>query len=170
MAKKKKRKYTKPPTTTTPKQKKAVDNLLSGEFKSKSAALRHAGYADATARATGSFLKQDGVQKYLKQLDKKAKEVLNTTVDDKIATIYIEGLDAKKRTRDGDDVTDHKMRREFAKDILEMKGIKKPDESGQITNNYTFFSVSQEQQENFSRNFMEFMRDKRQKALQGSDR
>lgn len=136
----------------THKQKVAVDNIMSGKFKSNKQALVSAGVRTSVP----AFLQQQGVQTYIAGFEKKALVKFGVCLDDKLMDVYLDGLDAKTVGKFGGDV-DHKTRKEFADTIATMKGYLQQKETGSKTQ-VNFFQFNKEDQENFNRNFIKFIR------------
>ena len=70
--------------------------------------------------------------------------------------VYLDGLDAKTTGKFGGD-TDHKVRKEFADTIAQMKGYMQSKETGDKTQ-VNFFSFNKEDTDNFNKNFIKFIR------------
>ena len=144
---------------TTPMQKQGVDNIMSGKFKSKGKALIAAGYAPTSVRnVTQSFLSQRGVQLYIKSFEMKAQVRFGMTLDEKIQDVYLDGLDADKPLgKHGETIQDHKMRKDFADTIQEIRGNlkSKTRTNKQVLN---FFMVDKESRNNFNKTFENFVR------------
>ena len=141
-------------------QKKAVDNIMSGKYKSKRKAMRAAGYSDSTSNTPKVFLKEKGVQLYLKRFEQKAVVRFGMSLDDKIQEVYLDGLDADKPLgKHGDVMQDHKMRKEFADTIQETRGMLRSKTKGN-TQNFNFFMIDKKNRSNFNEAFNDFVREK----------
>ena len=141
-------------------QKRAVDNIMSGEFKSKGAAMRDAGFSKSASRNPQTLVRADGVQSYLKNFEAKAVARFNMTLDEKIMDVYLDGLDADKPLgKHGEVIQDHKMRKEFADTIQESRGMMKSKKGGsqQIFN---FFMFDKKHRSQFNEAFNSFVREK----------
>ena len=140
-------------------QKQAVDNIMSGKFKSKKAALLDAGYAPASANnITQDFLSRKGVQQYIQSFERKAQVRFGMTLDEKIQDVYLDGLDADKPLgKHGEVIQDHKMRKDFADTIQEIRGNLK-GKSRANKQIFNFFMVDKESRNNFNKNFESFVR------------
>ena len=57
----------------TLKQKKAVDNIISGEFKSVAAAMKDAGSPVSASHPAHALMNSRGVEVYLAKLDEKSR-------------------------------------------------------------------------------------------------
>lgn len=147
----------------TPKQKKAVDNVLSGEFTSFKPALKDAGYSDSTsAEPQKNFLKAQGVQVYLKKLDKKAQKRFGMELHEKVADTYLDGLEATKLYgKDGTEHPDSMARLAYADRFAKFFGWVSDGETQAKTKNqqFNFFSTSGEEKENFNNSFIDFLKE-----------
>lgn len=147
---------------TTAKQKQAVDNIVSGKFKSVAAAVRDAGYSDKVAKsASQNVLPARGIEVYLELLDKKAQRQFNLCLKDKVMEVYLDGLDATKRVRVGKrsfmDV-DHLARKAFADRFSEFFGWTKETPPQQQAQQYNFFMFSKVKRDTFNEKFKEFLK------------
>ncbi len=105
-------------------QVKAVDNVLSGNFKSVAAAMREAGYSESTSfHALEKLGRSKGIQAYLKLLGADALKLWGITIEEKVAHVYLDGLDAEKPSRRKDiKQPDWKVRLASADKINEFLG------------------------------------------------
>ena len=105
-------------------QVKAVDNILSGNFKSVAAAMREAGYSESTSfHALEKLGKSKGIQAYLKLLGADAIKRWGITIEEKVAHVYLDGLDAERPSRRKDvQYPDWKTRLVSADKISEFLG------------------------------------------------
>lgn len=146
-------------------QKRAVDNILSGEYPTKKAALEAAGYKESAASTPKATLaKAEGVQIYLKQLDLDAKERWGKSIGHKVMDVYADGLDATKLYgKDSVEHPDFGERRQYADRLSELMGWRKPQaEAGSRPIQYqqfNYFSVNEERREEFNKNFKKFLKD-----------
>ena len=140
-------------------QKKAVDNIMSGKYKSKGAAIRAAGYSAKSAHNPHLIVGSEGVQTYIKNFEQKAVVRFGMSLDEKIQDVYLDGLDADKPLgKHGDVIQDHKMRKEFADTIQESRGMmKSKQKGGQI---YNFFMFDKKSRGKFNDAFSNFVRGK----------
>ena len=147
---------------TTGIQKRAVDNIISGRFKSIAEAMREAGYANSTSlRANEKLAKTKGVQAYLEQLDVVARKAWNMSIQDKVMLTYLEGLEATTRKgKDADvEVADFAVRKAYADKFAEFYGWARGEvPSGGLHQQFNFFGISEEQREAFNNNFKGFLK------------
>jgi len=158
----------------TPRQKKVVDNLLSGKFKTQKDALKDAGYAMKDVDTVGTwFLRESkGVKNYLLELGKKVQEMYGIPIDTKIVEVLADGLRATKPYGKNAILhADFKERREYTKDIMKLFGIiidpKNPGGPGGVNagggNSYTqvnFFGAPKEERNEFNEDFKSFIKAK----------
>lgn len=86
----------------TLKQKKAVDNIISGEFKSVAAAMKDAGYSPVSAsHPAHALMNSRGVEVYLAKLDEKSQKLWGLKLPEKVMDTYLEGLEATKVVKVG---------------------------------------------------------------------
>lgn len=144
---------------TTNLQKRAVDNIMSGEYKSKSAAMIAAGYSKRVSRTPSQVISSPGVQEYLKNFEQKAVVRFGMSLDQKIMDVYLDGLDADRPLGNlGDIMPDHKVRKDFADTIQESRGMMKSKaKGGQVFN---FFMFDKESRSTFNEVFNSFVREK----------
>ncbi len=140
-------------------QKKAVDNIMSGDYKSKGKALRAAGVSASVARNPGTFIQQEGVQNYLKNFEAKAVVKFGVSLDEKIQDVYLDGLEAEKPSKLLGVMPDHRLRKLFADTIQETRGLltAKKSSSSPVFN---FFMFDKESRSKFNEGFSEFIREK----------
>ena len=145
---------------TTPMQKEAVDNIMSGKYKSKKKALLAAGYSENTANNPGKdFIARTGVQKYLASFEKKAVVKFGMSLDQKIQEVYLDGLDADKPFGKNDIMPDHRMRKEFADTIQESRGMMR-SKGRSKSQTFNFFMFDKESRDKFNDAFNDFVRTK----------
>ena len=147
--------------TPTPFQKKVVDNVLSGKYKSKYKALRAAGASKYTARQPGHYFKNSkGIQLYLERLEKRTKERYGMTLRDKTVDVLTEGLDATKQTKEGEH-PDYQVRKQYVDKLLELMGYEGRESINPLSSKNTqvnFFMTSKEEQEDFNGQFKRMMK------------
>lgn len=148
-------------TEPTKRQKKGVDNILSGKFDHFAPALRDAGYAEATAiEPKKNFLQSQGVKVYLKTLSKVAKKRWNLSLPDKVAMTYLNGLEATKLYgKEGTEHPDYSVRKSYADRFATFFGWTR----GETTSNsklqqFNFFSLDDDTKEDFNDSFKTFLR------------
>jgi hypothetical protein len=148
-------------TAPTARQKKAVDNILSGKYNHLRPALRDAGYKDVTALAPKkNFLQAQGVKIYLKTLSKVAKRRFNLSLPDKVALTYLDGLEADKPYgKDGDIHPDYQARLAYADRFAKFFGwMAGEDNSPKKMQQFNFFSLDDKTKEDFNNNFKSFLK------------
>ena len=108
----------------TPLQRRAVDNILSRQFKSTAEAMRAAGYSTSTSfHALEKLGRSKGIQAYLKLLGADALKRWGLTIEEKVAHVYLDGLDADRPSRRKDiKYPDWKARLASADKISEFLG------------------------------------------------
>lgn len=95
----------------TPRQINAVNNILSGEFKSIAEALREAGYSEKSSLNPRHVLaNRQGVETYIKSLSVIAQKRWNLSLPNKVALIYLDGLSATKIVGKGIEFPDWSIR------------------------------------------------------------
>src|SRR3990167_4824318 len=132
----------------TPLQKRGVDNILSGKYKTYAHALRDAGYAPSVAaHAEDKFFKAKGVQLYLKTLSKVAKKRWSVSLPDKVALTYLDGLEATKLYgKNAVEHPDHAVRLSYADRFAEFFGWRRGEAVGSVKNQqFNFFSVDEKE-------------------------
>lgn len=148
-------------TDPTPKQKKGVDNLLSGKYDTISPALRDAGYSKSTAiEPKKNFLNAQGVKIYLKTLSKVSKKRWNLSLPDKVASVYLDGLSADKPYgKEGKPHPDYQTRLSYADRFAKFFGwTSGEDNSTKKLQQFNFFSVDTKEQNDFNENFKLFLK------------
>ena len=145
---------------TSTRQKRVVDNMLSGDYPSKAKAIKAAGYSDAMAHKPARVINSSGVQKYVKKLDKKSRELFGVSIGDKIVEVYTEGMGATKLF--GKNAIEHPdwlARKAFADKIGPMIGLGTgPPEGGGKGNQYNFFMFNQQEKSEFNSAFGKFVK------------
>jgi hypothetical protein len=152
----------------TPQAVDAVNNIISGKFKSKKEAMMDAGYSITSAQhPRQALIETKGVQEYLKTLSMISKRKYGLSLGDKVMKTYFDGLDANKRVgRDADVVVeDWQARKSSADALAEFLGLKKgiapyaAGASGPPINNtqFNFFSVPQEERKKWNENLKGFL-------------
>lgn len=137
---------------TTPKQKRAVDNVLSGKFNSKAAALRDAGYSDESAQVSSRVLASEGIKQYLKSFSKSAMKRWNMTIEEKIVSVYMDGLDATKLYgKSAIEHPDHLARKSYADKLSEFfSWSQSPQLAKQQFQQFNFFTTPEKDREVFN--------------------
>src|SRR3989344_1997291 len=141
-------------------QKRAVDNVLSGNFKSVAEAMREAGYSGTTSyRPSEKLAKSKGVQAYLKQLGDKAIQKFGMSLEDKVLEVYLEGLDAQKPYgKSAELFPDHIIRLQFADRFAYFFGwAKDQSQVGKIHQQFNYFGISEDQRDVFNKKFSDFL-------------
>lgn len=146
---------------TSRRQKDGVKNILSGKYPSKAKALLAAGYSSATAHKPARFVAMDGVQKYLKKLDKESRRIFDGKgIEDKVIEVYTGGLGATKLYgKNAKEHPDWLARKAFADKIGGMLGMGGSGEGpGTNNNQYNFFMFKNEEKEEFNSAFGGFVK------------
>jgi|SRR3990167_501372 len=142
-------------------QKRAVDNVLSGNFKSVAEAMREAGYSGTTSyRPSEKLAKSKGVQAYLKQLGDKAIQKFGMSLEDRVLEVYLEGLDAQKPYgKNAELFPDHMTRLQFANSFASFFGWQKDQtREGKVQQQFNFFNTTSEEERNaFNKKFNDFL-------------
>ena len=146
-----------------PKHEKLVDNLISGQFKTKEAAAVSAGYTRKSVEAgvASRVLKTHAVDVYLKKLDKISRTKFRVGLQDKVMNTYMEGLDATRLFgKEGIEHPDWQARKSFADSFATFFGWIESEKSHptQQNNQFNFFSVPKEEQEVFNNEFEQFLK------------
>ena len=147
-------------TKPSPLQKRAVDNVLSGNFKSVAEAMRDAGYSGTTShRPSEKLVKSKGVQAYLEQLGDKAIQKFGMTLEEKVAEVYLDGLSAEKPYgKDAQLFPDHITRLSFASKFSVFFGwTEDQSKGGRIHQQFNYFGISDDQKEVFNKKFGDFL-------------
>lgn len=146
----------------TLKQKKAVDNIVSGQFKSIAAAMKDAGYSAVSAsHPAHALMDRRGVEVYLEKLDEISQRRFNLSLRDKVMETYMDGLDATKIARIGKQTLerpDWAVRKSFADKFSEFFGWSKEQVPSETQNQYNFFSVGPSEREAFNQKYKLFLR------------
>lgn len=140
-------------------QKRAVDNMLSGDYESASGAMKAAGYSDTSAvNPRQNLFDSKGVQNYLKVLGKIYKNKTGKGLAHRVMEVYVEGLDAEAKPG----VPDHNTRKKFADEMAKFMGWKQEATfpQGSHLNQYNFFSTPENEQQQFNSNLKKFLRSK----------
>jgi len=141
----------------TEKQRRAVDNIVTGKFKTAPPAMRDAGYTlESSKEPDKNLFSRRGVELYLKTLSKVCKNRFNLSLQDKVMTTYLDGLEATKLYgKNAIEHPDTMARIASADRFAEFFGWKRgvvPTASQQF-NQFNFFSIDQEEQKRFNDNF-----------------
>jgi len=146
----------------TNRQKKGVANLLSGDYPSKKAALVAAGYTSpaSVSRNPATFMRQKGVQKYVKLLDKESRRIFNGQgIEKKVIEVYVAGLKATKLFgKNAVKHPDYLARKAYADRISPMVGIEGGDKGGKDQNQYNFFMFNNQEKNDFNEAFGKFVK------------
>lgn len=79
------------------KQIKAINNFLSGQFKSLASAMRNAGYSENSSyNPRHVLLNRRGVQAYFRDLSSEARKRFKAPLEEVVMNIYLGGLTATK--------------------------------------------------------------------------
>ena len=80
-----------------PKQIMAINNFLSGQFKSLASAMRDAGYSEKSSyNARHVLLNRRGVQVYMESMSDIAQKRWGMSLPEKVMMTYFDGLKATK--------------------------------------------------------------------------
>jgi len=147
----------------TEKQKRAVNNIISGRFNSRAEAMREAGYAKTTSyRLTEKLLESKGVEAYIKSLDVTAQKKWGLSLPMKTMLVYLSGLDATKfYGKDGVEHPDFAVRLKFADRFAEFFGWinRSPARAGRLKKQPIFFETPEEEgRTDFNNRFKDFLR------------
>ena len=147
----------------TEKQKRAVENILSGRFNSKKAALLDAHYSKKSSENAKLMLEKKGVKQYLAALGNNAKKRWNMEIEDKLLNVYMDGLDAEKPYgKDAQLHADHPTRLKFADRLSEFFGWRDQEGKAPVSspkmNQFNFFSTPKEEREAFDEKLIKFLR------------
>ena len=147
--------------TTTIRQKRGVDNILSGKYNAAKPALVDAGYTPQVAsNPQNKFFKAQGVQLYLKTLSKVAKKRWSLSLPDKIAMGYLDGIEATKLFgKDAIEHPDYMARLSYLDRFAEFFGWRKAEGiSHTKLQQFNFFSVPAEEKKDFNEKFKVFLK------------
>ena len=145
----------------TPKQQIAVDNIVSGKFKSVKGAMVDAGYSEESAKNPGvKLLHSRGVEEYLKSLSIKCRQRFKMGLRDKVMEVYLDGLEATKLYgKDALERPDHLARKAFADKFAEFFGWSRASTLPQGNfNQFNYFSVDEKKRDEFNSNFRDFIK------------
>ena len=139
-------------------QKRAVDNVMSGKFKSKKKAIIAAGYSEQTAiNPAQNVFGSRGVEEYLKNFEDKALIKFGMTIDSKLQDVYLEGLDADKPWGKNDIIPDFEARLKYADRIAEMLGLLE-GKAKKTAQTFNFFMFDKKERGQFNQLFNKFVR------------
>lgn len=145
------------------RQKRAVDNVISGKFHSKRQALLDAGYDKTVADRPSQVFKSHGVQVYLKTLSKISKKRYSLSLQDKVMLTYLDGLDATKLYgKEGREHPDWMARKQFADSLADLmkfspeNPMNQKNRSGNF-NQFNFFSMNERDRQNVNSTFKDFL-------------
>jgi hypothetical protein len=146
-----------------PMQKALVHELLSGNHKTKKSAVLAAGYSESSSNQPKIIIQNEGVQKYLKQLDDESKNANGKTLRKKVVDVFYAGLEATKLVgKDAVEHADHKERRKFAQEFAKWFGwsFEHPPVPHQYSQ-YNFFATPKDKQEEFNADLKAFIRSRK---------
>ena len=108
----------------TPRQAVAVNNILSGQYRSIASAMREAGYSKKSSFNPRHILgNRRGVQAYLDSLSEAAKRRWGVSLPVKVMITYLDGLEATKLVgREAVEWPDWMIRHAFAEKLSEFLG------------------------------------------------
>lgn len=150
--------------TVTDLQKRAVDNILSGDYASASKAMVAAGYSPTSSKDPRYLLfERSGVKAYLAELEQKSKKKYGMSMAEKTIDVYMGGLEATKLYgKDALEHPDYAVRKAYADKLTEFMGWHGSSGENPIKSNKTqinnFFVTPKEEQESFNKDFKQFMR------------
>ena len=130
----------------TARQKRAIDNILSGGFKTIASAMREAGYSIRSSHNPKHILaNRRGVQNYIQSLPNTARKRWGITLQEKVLDVYLDGLDAiKLHGKEGNEHPDYIIRLDYANKISEFIGWLQPRHfSRKLTSIHNFFEANQ---------------------------
>ena len=148
-----------------PRPERLVDNIISGEYKTREGAAIAAGYSPTSARhgLAKKILESEAVQVYLKKIDKVSREKYHSSIQDSVMNTYFEGLKATKLFgKDGIEHPDWLARKSFADKFAEFFGWSTPFGSPNLhpqgNQQFNFFMFSKEEKRDFNSSFEGFLR------------
>src|SRR3990167_6525182 len=145
----------------TPMQRQAVDGVLSGKFKKVRQAMRDAGYTEASVHNADRVIgKAKGVEAYLRELGGEAMKRWHMSIQEKVMSVYMDGLDAKKLYgKDAIEYPDHLARKAFADRFAEFFGWVQTAQlsPGSRIQQFNFFGIADEKRKEFNTNFNKFL-------------
>ena len=142
----------------TNRQKTAIDNLMSGQYKTEKAALMAAGFSEqSAAKGKSMILQTRGAEEYLKNFEAKALVKFGMTIHSKLQDVYLEGLDADRPWGKNDVIPDYKIRKNYADTIAEMLGIIESKVKGPAQQ-FNFFMFDKVERSRFNKLFNKFVR------------
>lgn len=149
---------------TTDMQKKAVDNYLSGKYKTKKDAVAAAGYG-RNRNATSLVYNGAGVKVYLEKLEAQARKKYGVDLREKSVDVLMEGLDAYKVTKEGNN-PDFAVRKQYLDKLYDLMGVNKELNSSSMAQprskkntQVNFFMTNKEDQEVFNTQFKSMMKE-----------
>lgn len=139
-------------------QKVAIDNLMSGQYKTDKAAIMAAGFTEqSAAKGKSMILQTRGAEEYLKNFEAKALIKFGMTIHSKLQDVYLEGLDADKPWGKNDIIPDYDIRKKYADTIAEMLGIIE-SRSKKTAQQFNFFMFGKDERSKFNHLFNQFVR------------
>ena len=147
---------------TTPKQKRAVDNIISGKYPSKRQAMKAAGYTEKSANRPNHALEsRQGTKTYLKTLKKRALKKWDSTLEDKVADTYLDGLESTKLYgKNNKEHPDFAVRKRYADFFSSVFGWTPQNEDrarNPQVNTFNFFSIKEDERKQFNKNLKDFL-------------
>jgi hypothetical protein len=143
-------------------QKRAVQNILSGKFKSTAAAMRDAGYSETTShRPAEKLARSKGVQAYLHELGDDAIAKWGMSIENKVMDVYLSGLEATKLVgKNAVSQPDWQSRLQFANSFASFFGWKESQpKGGKIHQQFDYFGIPEDQKAVFNKKFENFLRE-----------
>jgi len=143
---------------TTKLQKKAVDNILSGKFKSKNKAMQSAGYSKMASRIPKTHLAEGaGTKKYLSLIKKQSEKRYGKPLSQKVSEVYVDGLEATTSGKFGDN-PDFKTRLAYADRLSDFMGWVDNAQDNSKFQQFNFFSVNEKTRKEQDGRFKKFIR------------
>ena len=142
-----------------PMQKKALDNIMSGKFKTKKAAMLDAGYSESVSATKAHRLASSpSGQDHLQNFGEKAKMKFGMTIESKLQDTYLDGLDADRPWGKNDLIPDYKVRKDYADKVAEMLGWIRSTTKSDVQ--FNFFVMDKKDRSKFNRMFSDFVQGK----------
>jgi len=146
----------------TAKQIRAVDNILSGKFKSLKGAMEEAGYKSGTNEPSRVLLRSRGVEIYLAGLDKLARRRFGVHLQPLLMERYLDGIDATRMVRVGKNRSklhpDFAVRKTYIDRLSEFLGWTQAPNTQAPGQQYNFFMFGKQEREDFNEKFKEFLK------------
>jgi len=144
---------------TKPMQKQAIDNIMSGKYKSKKRAIMAAGYSESVGNNPHLLLSKKGALQYLENFETKARIKFGVPIESKLQDVYLEGLEADRPWGKNDIIPDYKVRKEYADTISEMLGLVKT-KARDTKQQFNYFMLGKKDRDNFNTAFNDFIKEK----------